>query len=186
MDDLRIVAQRLPLDDIPDASLAHVYRLWCDRRRDRKMPAPGDMLPEEFGVALGKINLLDVLRDPLRFVFRVRGTVIASLHNSSLTGRDVREIEPAPYRDMLLEHYAEAATAGEPTLYHIKQNREAIWNEYRRLILPLGGPARVDPRANIYDGGRISGRLGGTVERLLTASAWGPEFVERARELGFK
>jgi hypothetical protein len=167
MNELRIVARRLPLDDVPDASLAHVHRLWMQRRGARPMPAPGDMLPEEFGVALGKVNLLDVLRDPLRFVFRVRGTIIASLHNSKMTGRDVRDMQPPLYRDMLLRHYVEAVNDGAPTLYHIKQMRDDIWNEYHRIILPLG-------------------TADGTVERLLTASAWGPDFADKARVLGFK
>ncbi|MCK6451168.1 MAG: PAS domain-containing protein [Alphaproteobacteria bacterium] len=167
MDELRIVARRLPLDDIAEASLAHVHRLWVQRRGARPMPAPGEMLPEEFGVALGKVNLVEVLRDPLRFVFRVRGTVIASLHNSTMTGRDVREMEPPAYRDMLLGHYEEAVSESVPTYYHIKQSRGEVWNEYHRIILPLGTAE-------------------GTVERLLTASAWGPDFVEKGLQLGFK
>jgi hypothetical protein len=167
MDDLRIIAERVALDRIADASLAHLHKLWCERRGARTIPAPGDMRPEEFGVALGKINLVEVRRDPLRFVFRVRGTVIAQMHPSTLTGRDVSEIEPPVYRDMLLEHYEEATRLAQPTLYFIRQSRGDASNEYRRMILPLGRPD-------------------GVVERLLTASAWEPDFVEKARLMGFR
>ena len=116
MEPLRIIATALPLDPIADEAIAHVYGLWNARRGARPMPAPGELLPEEFGVALGRVNLLDVLRDPRRFVYRVRSNVAS---------------------------------------------------EYRRMILPLG-------------------TADGVVERLLTVSAWGADFVRKAVLLGFK
>ncbi|MCC7045275.1 MAG: PAS domain-containing protein [Alphaproteobacteria bacterium] len=164
---LRVATTALPLEGIADEAIAHVYRLWTARRGARAMPTPNELRPEEFGIALGKVNLLDVLRDPLRFAFRVRGGIIAGVLQQDMRGRDVGEMQPPEYRDMLLAHYTEAATAAAPTHYLIRQSRNRVMNEYRRLILPLGG-------------------ADGTVERLLSVSAWGADFARKAELMGLR
>lgn len=164
---LHVVATVLPLDGIADETIAHVYGLWKERCGGRSMPGPGALLPEEFGIALGKVNLLDVRRNPLRFVFRVRGSIISGMNDQDMRGRDVSEMQPPEYRDMLLAHYSEAATAAAPTHYLIRQSRNSVMNEYRRVLLPLGG-------------------ADGTVERLLSVSAWGADFARKAELLGLR
>lgn len=163
----RVTTTTLPLDRATDETIAHVYGLWIARRGGRAMPAPGALLPEEFGVALGKVNLLDVLHDPLRFVFRVRGSIISGVNDQDMRDRDVSEMQPPEYRDMLLAHYTEVVASGVPSHYLIRQSRNGVINEYRRMILPLGNAA-------------------GTVERLLSVSAWGPGFARKAVLLGLK
>ncbi len=164
---LRISATRLPLDRIADPGIAHVLGLWNDRRGGNAMPPRGALKPEELAQVLGKVNLLTVLRDPLRFVFRLRGSVIANMHDRDLTGRDVGEMQPPEYRDMLIRHYTEAVERIEPILYRIDQARGRHDATYRRIILPLGTPE-------------------GTVEMLLTVSAWDADFPRRNANLGFK
>jgi hypothetical protein len=164
---LRIVATRLPLDKIDDPGIAHVFELWNRRRGAHALPPRGAIKPEELKPVLGKVNLLTVQRDPLRFVFRVRGSVIANLHDRDMTGRDVAEMQPPEYRDMLIRHYTEAVGSVAPTLYLIRQSRGRNDSVYRRIILPLGTPE-------------------GAVEMLLTVSAWGRDFPSRTEKLGFK
>ena len=105
---LHIVATRLPLESIDDSGMAEVLALWNRRRGANALPPRGAFRPEELKPVLGKVNLLAVLRDPLRFVFRVRGSIIARLHDRDMTGRDVAEMQPPEYRDMLVRHYTEA------------------------------------------------------------------------------
>lgn len=164
---LRIVTTRLPLDTVSDAGIARVLGLWNQRRGRDRMPGRGALKPEELAPVLGKVNLLAVLRDPLRFVFRVRGSVIADMHDRDLTGHDVGEMRPPEYRDMLIRHYTEAVELGEPTLYNIHESRGPHDATYRRIILPLGTPQ-------------------GLVEMLLTVSAWDRDFPGRTEKLGFK
>lgn len=164
---IRFTIAALPLDPIADEAIARVYALWNTRRGARSMPAPGEILPEEFGIALGKVNLIEVLRDPLRFVYRVRGSIIAGLSDQDMKGREVAEMQPPEYRDMVLAHYAEVAVSGVPSHYRIQQRRRDVCSEYRRMVLPLG----VRP---------------GLVERLLTVSAWEADFAQKAVQLGFK
>ena len=164
---LKVTAKRLPLELIADQGIAHVLGLWIQRRGAKAMPARRTLRPEELAPVLGKVNLLAVLRDPLRFQFRVRGSVIANLHDRDMTGRDVRDMQPPEYRDMLLGHYAEAVTAAAPILYDIRVARGRHEASYRRIILPLG-------------------RADGFVEMLLTVSAWESGFPAKTELLGFK
>ena len=164
---LRITATRLSLDKISDPGIAQVLALWNQRRGALALPPRGALKPEELVQVLGKVNLLAVLRDPLRFVFRIRGSVIAELHDSDMTGRDVSGMQPPVYRDMLIRHYTEAVESAAPTLYDIHQARGRHDSSYRRIILPLGTPE-------------------GLVEMLLSVSAWEPDFARRTERLGFK
>jgi hypothetical protein len=164
---LHIVATRLPLDKTDDPGIAHVLELWNRRRGAHALPPRNAIKPEELKPVLGKVNLLAVQRDPLRFVFRVRGSVIANLHDRDMTGRGVAEMQPPEYRDMLIRHYTEAVELAAPTLYMVRQSRGAHDAVYRRIILPLGTPD-------------------GVVEMLLTVSAWERDFPGRTEKLGFK
>ena len=164
---LRVSATRLPLDRIADPGIAHVLGLWNGRRGGNAMPPRGALKPEELAQVLGKVNLLTVLRDPLRFVFRLRGSVIANMHDHDMTGQDVGGMQPPAYRDMLIRHYTEAVESAEPILYRIDQARGSHDATYRRIILPLGTPE-------------------GLVEMLLTVSAWEADFPSRNANMGFK
>lgn len=164
---LRITATRLPLDGIGDPGIACVMSLWNQRRGALALPPRGALKPEELMPVLGKVNLLAVLRDPLRFVFRIRGSVIADLHDHDMTGRNVSDMQPPVYRDMLIRHYTEAVETASPSLYSIHQARGRHDSNYRRIILPLGTPQ-------------------GLVEMLLTVSAWDADFPRRTERLGFK
>ncbi|MGQ0675775.1 MAG: PAS domain-containing protein, partial [Rhodospirillales bacterium] len=164
---LRVAATRLPLDKIEDPDIAHVLKLWNERRGGHAMPPRGALKPEELAKVLGRVNLLDVLRDPLRFVFRVRGSSIAAMHDHDMTGRDLSEMQPPEYRDMLIRHYTEAVGLAAPLLYSIRQSRGRHEAPYRRIILPLGTPA-------------------GLVEMLLTVSAWKADYPSQTALLGFK
>lgn len=164
---LCISATRLPLDQIADPGIAQVLSLWNQRRGGLALPPRGTLKPEELKQVLGRVNLLAVLRDPLRFVFRIRGSVIAEMHDDDMTGRDVSDMQPPAYRDMLIGHYKEAVETATPTLYDVHMARGQHNASYRRIILPLGMPPRQ-------------------VEMLLSVSAWEPDFPRRTDRLGFK
>ncbi len=164
---LRITATRLSLDKIGDPGIAQVLALWNQRRGSLALPPRGALKPEELMPVLGKVNLLAVLRDPLRFVFRIRGSVIADLHDHDMTGQNVSDMQPPAYRDMLIRHYTEAVETAAPTLYNVHQARGPYDSSYRRIILPLGTPE-------------------GRVEMLLSVSAWESDFARRTERLGFK
>jgi hypothetical protein len=106
-------------DQIRHPDLRRLYDYWDSRRKGRRYPARADIDPVEFSFALGNVTLVDVLYDPLRFRFRLMGTLMAQRAGSDLTGRMVDELPVPAYRDLLLEAYRTTIRTGEPnTMLH--------------------------------------------------------------------
>ena len=85
--------------------LKRLYQDWQVRRRGRRMPARADFDILDLAYMLGDLNLLDVLRDPLRFRFRVHGTNATKRLGFDLTGRMVDDYPDPAYRDFANFHY---------------------------------------------------------------------------------
>jgi len=107
------------------------------KRGTRPFPARADILPEELRFALGKIILLDVHYDPLDFIYRLYGSEIAAMDRDEVTGKSVRDVEPPPYRDMLIRHYTEAVTERSPTFHEIVVTLDRTSAGCQRAIFPL-------------------------------------------------
>ena len=54
--------------------LQRLYSYWLARKGERRFPERGDIDPLDFPYLLGNILLIDMVRNPLRFRFRVHGT----------------------------------------------------------------------------------------------------------------
>jgi len=132
------ISNALPLDDIPHEDMAALHRLWLRAKKDRRMPARSDFLPEDFAPMLGRIVLFDVHRNPLEFVCRLYGSQIRNVYNEDMTGRSISEFRPPDYRDLLLRDYRDMAENGEPRLHRIEVYRDYKQLHYDRLLLPLG------------------------------------------------
>lgn len=66
--------QSVPELALESATLRRLYGDWEKRRGERTMPARADFDVIDFKYMLGNLNLLDVLREPLRFRFRVHAS----------------------------------------------------------------------------------------------------------------
>ncbi|MEX2009824.1 MAG: PAS domain-containing protein [Dongiaceae bacterium] len=111
---------------------------YLDRKRGaRPFPARADVVPEDLHFALGKIILVDVRYDPLDFVFRLYGSEIAAMDRDEVTGKSVRDIGPAAYRDMLVRHYTDAVTERVPLFHEIVATADGASDNYQRAIIPL-------------------------------------------------
>lgn len=128
------------------------------------MPSRRDLKPEDMPHCLGWINLVDVAHKPLRFRFRLVGSVIAEAYGKDMTGLPVQEIMPESYAKVVHEHFSDAVREGAPLLHEMHFVDEARSLPVRRLTLPLS------------DNGR-------DVNMLMTASAFGYELRQlRARQ----
>ena len=74
--------------DIVRRGYAHWRRL-CG---DRAMPARADVKPGEVAPILGHLVLVDVLRDPLDFRYRLIGTVVETHNSAPYTGKCLSEL----------------------------------------------------------------------------------------------
>lgn len=118
--------------------LRRFYADWEVRRRGREFPARRDFDPCDLAYALGYVSLMDVLRDPLRFRFRLQGTGIAERTGVDMTGKFVDQMKDRRHRDMATEHFRETVETRQPV---VKLRRPyvtdlRVWN-CEVLVCPL-------------------------------------------------
>ncbi len=124
-------------DQIRHPDLRRLYDYWESRRGNRLYPARGDIDPVEFSFALGNVTLIEVLHSPLRFKFRLMGTLMAQRVGQDLTGRMVDDLPNPSYRDVLLRAYRESIETGQPNLHLYEQEIEGKPMQFEVLRLPL-------------------------------------------------
>lgn len=91
---LRFTSTEVPLDRLQEPSLKRLLDLWREKCAGRGMPARRDILPEDMRFLLGRILVLDVLHDPLRFRFRLVGTSLVEAIGFNPTGKLTTEAGP--------------------------------------------------------------------------------------------
>jgi hypothetical protein len=91
------------IDKIETPNLRQLYAYWDGLRRGREFPARRDIDPLDFRFVLGHVMLLDVLYQPLRFRFRLHGTVLALRAGYDMTGKMADDLPNARNRSMLIE-----------------------------------------------------------------------------------
>jgi len=81
------------LTDINSPKLQQALAYWNEKRGRRPMPARADLDPMEMIPILPHVILLDVLRDPLDFRYRLIGTLVEDHMSAPYTGRRFSEFE---------------------------------------------------------------------------------------------
>ena len=132
-----VVTTRLPLTDIEHETLKKMHAYWLSRGRDGRLPGRRDIDPLDFPWALGLVCLLEVMRSPMRFRYRVDGTIIADRHGEDFTGRTTDDVRPTFYADMLHQHFSEVVESRRATLYRIAIRHDEQAKTYLRLAMPL-------------------------------------------------
>jgi hypothetical protein len=107
-------------------NLLRLYDYWAERRRGRSFPSRQDIDPLEFKFARGNVTLIDVLYDPLRFRFRLVGSLMAQRMGFDFTGRMVDEVEDASYRDSIIKSYREIVENRRPNRLPLAADGETI------------------------------------------------------------
>jgi hypothetical protein len=151
----RIYQCRLPLAEIAGSPLGDLLARWEEQHVARgALPARRQLEVLSIEPLLGRINLIAVQRDPLRFVWRLHGRNSVLVHGIDRTGKDTTTLRPAYYRVLVEWHYAACAICGEPTLHEIQGSFDGIEaiQYYRRLLLPLAEDGQaVDTLLSAWD-----------------------------------
>jgi hypothetical protein len=118
--------------------LRSLYRDWDARRGGRSFPARADFDPLELRYILGNLSLVDVLRDPLRFVFRLHASNNAARLGADLTGKELAEMPTMAEPDRVRTHYELVISSRAPQVQRRTGTYadSAKW-EYELLVLPL-------------------------------------------------
>jgi hypothetical protein len=111
---------------------------WERRRHGRHMPARADFDPLDLKYMMGRLLLVDVLRDPLRFRFRLIGTELVKRAGIDLTGRMLDDYPYPEFREHMRALYTAAAATRQPL--GSRETRLVLDGRLRRyegLLLPL-------------------------------------------------
>lgn len=120
-----------------DADLRRLFAFWKERKGARLAPSRADMDPLNLRYILGNLLLVDVLRDPLRFRYRLCGTNVVTRAGFDLTGRFVDEHPEPQFREVALERYRLVLEIGGP--HHTLRDAalDGRTRRYEVLMLPL-------------------------------------------------
>jgi hypothetical protein len=124
-------------EDIESERLRRLFDYWTSKRARRALPARAALDPVDFAYALAGVALVDVLRDPLRFRFRLVGTEIVHRDGTDLTGRYVEDHPLPEYRALLRDSYSDVVAAAAPAVFRRERLMDGKLRQYEVLYLPL-------------------------------------------------
>ncbi len=117
-------------------NLVRLFDYWRARRRG-SFPGRDDIDPLEFKFALGNVTLIDVLREPLRFRFRLVGSLMAQRMGWDLTGKMADEVPDIEYRSGLLDAYRQIVLGRAPSTVLYERMIDGQPRRFEVLRLPL-------------------------------------------------
>lgn len=132
----RVRHERLP-DDIRHPNLVRLYRHWDEVRRGRAMPSRADVDPLELPELLGNLLLIDVLREPLRFRYRLIGSKLTERVKRDMTGKYFDEVPEPLYRERLYAWHGGVVEEKVPRGGVTARRLLDRWEPYEILTLPL-------------------------------------------------
>ena len=126
------------VDQVRRPMLRQLYEYWDQRRGTREFPGRPDIDPIDMRFALGHISLVDVLYEPMRFRYRLHGSIIAARLGIDMTGKFVDEIPEPDRRGFVAENFRVVVVTRQPLLRSDERVMdEQAWN-FDSMILPLG------------------------------------------------
>lgn len=117
--------------------LRRLYQYWLQKRGDRPMPARRDMDPLDLRFVLGDIALVEVLRDPLRYRFRLDGTRQVERFGVDMTGKMLDDLPDTTMRRLTEQSYGNVVASGKPAAYQRDVMTEGRVFVYEVAMLPL-------------------------------------------------
>lgn len=135
---------RLPIDRLTPPDFAFLYGLWLAKRGTRLAPARAAFDPGELRAILPRLLLIDVVREPLDFRYRLAGTLTYELHGQELTGKSITALQPPEFAATLWDDLRELIETGQPQLVLLEFTNQAGYHRaYHVLRLPLSADGKT-------------------------------------------
>jgi hypothetical protein len=133
-------------DQLADPDLVRFYDFWVALRGERAMPSRKDLDPMQIGPEfLPNLMLIDVLREPRRYRYRLIGTHIVAATGEDRTGRIFENVGFFKDHPAVLEQYDSVVDTGQP-LHSLEPFTNSIRGrayDVDRLLLPLSSDGRT-------------------------------------------
>lgn len=122
-----------------DPQLKTLVQYWSGKSVAGRLPARADIDPLDFRQMLGRVLLVDVVRegDRRRYRYRLFGTEFVFYHHGDLTGRYLDDIANAEFRSELLAQYEAALFTRQPQYMTYDYIVEAERHRFQAVLLPL-------------------------------------------------
>jgi hypothetical protein len=125
------------LGRIAHRDLHRLYDYWQARQKDGRLPARADIHPSELRFLMGNLLLVEVLRDPLRFRYRLTGSNLSRFLKVELTGKLLDEHPDPDFRRQAAATYTTLAETAEPWAAQRDTLMDGRLRRYEVLLLPL-------------------------------------------------
>ncbi len=132
----RVRYTRLPAE-IRHPNLVRLYRHWETVRGTRSMPSRAEFDPLALPDLLGNLLLIDVMRDPLRFRYRLIGSRLTERVGRDMTGRFFDDVPEPVYRERLYDWHGGVEKERAPRAGTTARRLLERWEPYEILTLPL-------------------------------------------------
>ena len=124
--------------------LQHTLDTWRGMRRGALYPKRAEFDPLNFRAVLGRLSLMQIYRDPLRFKYCVHGTESARTVGFDLTGKFFDEGPNKEWLEIGGRHLAQVAETGQPSLErHFNVLADDRHINAEALVLPLSSDGHV-------------------------------------------
>lgn len=143
----RIEALELESDD---NALKRLFHYWTERRGAKRYPSRDDIDPLDFGYALGRVSLVDVLEGPRRYRYRLVSTSLTALLGYEMTGKFLDQIPETEMRAYTERLYATAVERGVPLFFRDEAAIDRRYWKHEALILPLSSDGTLVNILMIY------------------------------------
>ncbi len=136
-DSLDVGIEALSPDRVNSDRLSRLFRFWKDIRGTQELPSRADFSPEQLGFILGQVTIVDVLRDPLNFRYRLIGTRLEEAGRRGDQGKTLDQVEPPAYRNMIRQTFCQVVDFRQPLCQHISYLHHQNLASCEQLILPF-------------------------------------------------
>jgi hypothetical protein len=124
--------------------LKELFAYWLEKKGSRFAPSRADLDPVDIPRLLPYVGLVDVLRDPLRFRYRLTGSNITTGYGQELTGRFLDEIDLDGHQHEIIREYQVVSELGEAVCATWEYSRkDGRYIAYERLALPLSNDGKT-------------------------------------------
>jgi len=133
-------------EQLGDPDLTRFYDLWVSLRGDRPMPSRKDLdplhIPSEF---LPNLMLIDVLREPRRYRYRLIGTHVVTASGEDRTGKTFENVGFFKVHPGVSEQYDRVVESGQAlhSLEPFTNFASGATYDVDRLLLPLSSDGRT-------------------------------------------
>lgn len=140
---MQIRFRPIEVADIADPTLQEAYQYWAKVRGDVWAPSWNEIDLMALPVSLvPNVTVVDVVYNPLDFVYRFFGTGAVRVHKGEYTGKSITELPPPEYAEILIQQNKLVQKTRKPCGFVVEAPigiRSLVWFEVIRMPLSDNG-----------------------------------------------